>query len=254
MVKKKNEMALIIFALIVLLASGFYYLWQADFFGKKFISQEDEQKWRREQELNVAQIIRAGNLTSCDDVNYKSADGVDYAKVCQNNIALNKAQETLDISWCKKLDGKLIGVENCERQILFSKLNKEKNLAVCDIAPNETLKKECQNGYWFTKSISDSDIVLCKNVVETAVAKTEQATANNPEASKQTNVSRCEENYYLEQLIKNPASADCFQFTTDFMKKDCETYKSTAKNPKTLFINCERLLNPRLQFACERIK
>ena len=247
MSKKKNEKILIIFAVVIMLAAGFYYLWQSgffeDFFGKKFVSQKDEEQWRRGQELQVASLIKTGDIAKCADVDYESADGIEYSKVCQNNIALKKAQETLDIFWCKKLDGKLIGVENCERQILFSKLDKEKDISVCAIAPSSNLKTECENAYWIQKAVADTNISLCANLLTSDV--------NNMKE-------HCETNYYLEQLIKNPASADCAKFTSDNMKKDCELFQSSAvakaNDPQTAFINCQRLLNPRLEFACERLR
>lgn len=243
----KNKTFFIFFAIIILLLAGVAYLWQSDFLTKPVIlmSPKEEQQWRAEQEQQVATIIKAGNLTSCDDVNYKSADGIDYETVCKNNIARDKALETLDPVWCKKLDNKLFQIADCEREVIFGKLAKEKNIAVCAVAFTPVLKTECENVYWSGQAITENKVTLCANTKNITLE-------NNETINAQTH---CEDNFWITKLITEPSKVDCAKLSAEYFQTDCETFQSAKKDTETSrFTVCRRILDPRLQFACERLR
>ncbi len=201
---------------------------------KKGGEKGDEKTWRAEQEQSVAGLIRAGDITKCDDISYKAADGIAYKTVCINNIALKKALENGDYEWCKKLDDKLFSIADCNRQVVFAKLQKENNLSVCDSAPSPELKDQCIMGYWNQKAVSANDEVICKNITDAQAS------------------GACKDNVLIEQLIKKPSSVQCTQFS-EGLKNDCEQFKLAKTATSTnRFASCRTILHPQLQFACER--
>ncbi|MDI6821150.1 MAG: hypothetical protein QMD65_03170 [Patescibacteria group bacterium] len=239
-----KNLALLALGLIIL-AAAFYFLGGFDAF-KKLKTPEQEQTWRESQELAVAQIIKAGSFDACEKVNYKSADGTDYKIVCRNNVALNKAQEMLDISWCAKLDGQLISKTDCERQILAEKVAKEKNLSVCNIATNETIKQECLFEYWFRRSIEENNHDLCNNI----------------KIIELKNV--CIERTHVKRLLDNPKRGSCDKISAN-LKNDCEIYLSILngemkkieiskiKDTEVVFENCYKISNSLLLDKCKEL-
>ncbi|MEK7630104.1 MAG: hypothetical protein AAB432_01835, partial [Patescibacteria group bacterium] len=150
MPKFDSKKILIAVSALVILGAAFYFLYQAN--PALFMSKEAERAWRNNQEQQVASLVRAGDFDACANVNYKSADGVDYKNVCENNIALNKAIQTLDLSWCKNLDDKLFLVNDCELQVSIEKLTKKLDISFCNNISNSQTKKECEVRYWILKA------------------------------------------------------------------------------------------------------
>lgn len=230
--KLKLKKLLIILAVLVLIVGG-YWLYKEGFFNK-FKTVQDEAAWRLQQEQAVAQLIKAGDFDACREVDYKSTDGVDYRTICQNNIALNKANESLDLIWCDKLDDQLIKKSDCENQILGRKLVVEENISVCDSATTVDLKNECQNIFWFQESINKGDISFCSRV--------------NGEKEQLS----CKENFNIEQLIKLPSQFNCSVFG-GLLKSDCENFKDvkTGKiSSERKALVCDQLFDFRLQSVC----
>ena len=97
---KRNKLKIIVLiAVIALIAVGavLYFLHP-----EWFMTKEKEKAWRLEQETKVAEIIRSGDASACNGVNYKGADGTDYQIVCLGNVYYNEAKSKLDISFCQK--------------------------------------------------------------------------------------------------------------------------------------------------------
>jgi len=199
----KNEKPAVFFAffvaVVVILIVAFLLI-----FYQKPMTKEQEEAWRLGEERKVAQIVSAGNFDKCRDVKYRGADGIDYKIVCQNNVALKKAEETLDINWCQKLDGKLISRDECVRRVIYEMLLKDNNLSVCDKALDQAAKNECVANYWYLKAIHDHDIAVCKN-------------SPAPEF--------CEEFYWLDKLQKDPHSVSCSNIGLPALKNDCLLFK-----------------------------
>ncbi len=229
--KLKLKELLIILGVLVLLIGG-YWLYQQGYFNK-FKTAEDEAAWRLQQEQNVAQLIRAGNFDACGKVDYKSVDGTDYKIICQNNIALNKANETSDLAWCEKLDDKFIKKDDCQRQVIYQKLGQNNDLVVCDSAPI-AIQAECRDSFWFKEAVQKNNIELCVKI------------------SSDSNRELCRDNFYKEKLIQSPANFDCSVFS-DFSKSDCENFQKVKTGKisiNNISVVCDQLFDPRLGKAC----
>lgn len=104
----------------------------------------------------VAPLITAGDMDACNQVQ----DDM-YKKVCINNIALKKANDTKDISYCQYLDDKLITRESCERQITLQKSVEREDMSICSETKNETLQKQCENAYYFGLAQKKQNPSIC---------------------------------------------------------------------------------------------
>lgn len=124
------------------------------------IKTETEPVLTTEEELvlqeQITPLIKAGDMKACGQVQNDM-----YRKVCINNIALNKANETKDISYCQHLDGELLSKDTCEQGVLFSKSVETKNIAVCAEASNPLLKEQCETAYYPSLALNDQDPAAC---------------------------------------------------------------------------------------------
>ena len=78
-----------------------------------------EELVERNDEVYYDDIIKGGDIEKCNTIESE------YEKaICINNIALNLAQETMDISYCERVDNKLVSRDECERQIILELLCK----------------------------------------------------------------------------------------------------------------------------------
>lgn len=104
----------------------------------------------------VSPLIKAGDMKACERV-----DNAMYRSVCVNNIALQKAEETGDISFCQYLDDELIPKETCERQVIFRKSVDEGNTNACAETGNAALRQECENTFSSRIATEKEDPSLC---------------------------------------------------------------------------------------------
>ncbi|MDI6734439.1 MAG: hypothetical protein QMD50_03070 [Patescibacteria group bacterium] len=202
----KSEKPAVSFAFFVALAVVLIVVALLLIFYRKPMTEEEKQMWRMSEEQKVAEIVSTGNFNKCSEVKYIGIDGIDYKTVCQNNIALNKARQTLNISWCSKIDNILISKSECEQDVIQGMLLKDNKLSVCDIVSNNALKKDCVSSYWYLKAIADKNAAVCKNSPE-------------PQA--------CEEIYWIDQLQQNPNSVSCSKISLATLKNDCNTFKKS---------------------------
>ncbi|MBI5733106.1 hypothetical protein HY967_04100 [Candidatus Jorgensenbacteria bacterium] len=221
-----------LFAAIAILGIIFYLVGEQIGFPGRERTPQDERMWRKGEEQKVAALIKSGSFESCESVNYASSDGIDYKIVCKNNIAVNKAIETLDMLWCGKLDNNLFSIDDCERRVIGQKLAEAPSLSVCNEAPRAAIKSDCETAYWLDKAIRDNNVGACANV-------------------EQANQASCEEIYWAERLARDSKSIDCSTVVTS-LKVDCEALKLARRNPSQAFQYCSRIGNSRLAIACGR--
>lgn len=149
-------------------------------------------------------IIAEKNFEKCGQIKNDL-----YKTVCVNNIALNLARETNDISYCRKIDDKLISVKECEAAVLLPKSLTRRDVNICGETSDSSLREECEANFWPNLAVWHGSQELCGN------------------ASVQEDEDNCRDNY----LMQKEAAADmvnfsCGRFQNSQTKKDCELYKA----------------------------
>lgn len=163
-----------------------------------------------ELQKKAAEIIKTNDFNKCQEIKNEL-----YNTVCVNNIALNLAEEKQDISYCQKLDNKLVSIAGCERQVLLKKSQDKKDIDVCNETKNSEIQKECKDNFWPLLALKKKDINLCENIT------TEQEKNS------------CYDNYlFQEEFVKSEKSFDCGKFYAQQVKADCEIYKESILNKK----------------------
>ena len=186
-----------------------------------------------EQQALVAEIIKTGQIERCAEAKGFIVDGIDYQTVCRNNIAFNLALSRLDLSSCSLLDDKLMSIEDCQQQVLLTKLAQENDLAVCDQAPTQALASSCQNAYWFQQAFEKQDISLCDKLTD-SLAQTD-----------------CRDSNLIEQLILMPDDVSCNQFSEFLLfQNDCINFKEALEGDIS---GCDLIKDIRLQNTCREL-
>jgi len=188
-----------------------------DFSAETFNTISEELKVDEEIALQkkAAEIIKTEDFSQCEEIENQM-----YKAVCINNIALNLAEKNQDVSYCQRLDNKLVKIANCERRIVFKKSQDKENIAICSEARDKEVQKECQNSFWPSLAVKKQDINLCDNIL----VKEEK---NN-----------CKNNYLFEKLIGTEDSFDCQKFIDQQLKEDCQKYRENILKIGERTINC----------------
>jgi hypothetical protein len=198
----KNIIVSIIIAGIVL---GFgTYLYFPEVFSKFFnATKKPEVKTELQLQQQVADIVATKDFSQCSKV----SDAM-YKVVCVNNIALNLAQETQDLSYCQKIDNALVPISDCERQIIFTKSVTKGDVSVCGETNDATIKEECIAGFWQAKAFNEGNTTLCENI------------------SNEFGKNYCYDNYLFSDKFQNNISGfDCRSFKDIQTQEDCKNYK-----------------------------
>jgi hypothetical protein len=180
---------------------------------------EEETTLTPEAELalqeQIAPLIQAGDMTACEQV----ADDM-YKKVCINNIALNKAQETNDISYCRYIDNELIPRADCEQQVVTTLSLEKEDPAICDQATDTEVKARCKESYHLALALKQNDPAPCTQ-------------AANPAS--------CTDHFYLQQFTQDPDKVSCDAFSTPEAQADCATIKAgdTATDQQSFMRFCQ---------------
>lgn len=219
--KKKSVILIIIF--ISLFVLGYFYRTPIlDFLKTRQTTESRDEIKLQEQ---AGEIIKTKDFGRCDEIKDEM-----YQTVCINNIALNLAQETQDISYCQKIDDKLVSVSSCESQIIFQKSLDKEDIRVCQETQNTELQKQCQENFWPNLALKKEDIKICNNL------QTEQ------------DKNLCSDNYLFQKefITQKPAGFDCEKFKDEQVRADCKIYKTDsvkqtpdfcAKLKSNLFLN-----------------
>lgn len=188
------------------------------------LSSEDEVKLQE----TIAPLIKNGDMKACEQVGNAM-----YRKVCINNIALNKAEETKDISFCQYLDNELIPRETCERQIIFQKSVATESVAACQETTNEALKKECEDSFGTRLALEKNDPSWC-------------------DRSQIPN--ECKDMVALGRFSTDPRNLDCASFSTEDAKNDCTSLKplflSATPDFAKLTETCTTVKSPIFSHVC----
>jgi len=159
------------------------------------LSPEDEVKLQKQ----IAPIIKNGDMKACEQIGNAM-----YRSVCINNIALQKAEETKDISFCQYLDGELVPREHCEREVIFKKSMETESATACQETTNEALKKECEDSFGTRLALEKNDPSWC-------------------DRSQIPN--ECKDMVALGRFSTDPRNLDCASFSTEDAKNDCTSLK-----------------------------
>lgn len=201
----KNIIVSIIIAVIVL-GFGVYLYFPEVFLKFSSATKAPEVKTELELQQQVADIVATKDFSQCGNV----SDAM-YKVVCVNNIALNLAQETQDLSYCQKIDNALVPISDCERQIIFTKSVTKGDVAVCSETNDAVIREECIAGFWQTKAFNEGNTKLCENI------------------GNEFNKNYCYDNYLFNTtFLKNVSGFDCRSFKDAQTQKDCKTYKKLS--------------------------
>ncbi len=169
----------------------------------------------------ITPLIKAGDMKACGQVQNDM-----YRKVCINNIALNKANETKDISYCQNIDGELLSKDACEQGVLFTKSVETKNVAICAEASNPQLKEQCETAYYPSLALKEQNPAACDQ---------------HPDKAK---ANECW-NGFLAQKFTSGEKVECSNFRGEDVQADCsaliqmqegtafEVMRSTCAGQKT---------------------
>ncbi len=221
------------FILLILLGVFILFFFVFIYFYQEFIPEPESQpniqitplskskKLTPEEEIELqkkaAEIIKTNDFNRCQEIENQI-----YRTVCINNIALNLAEEKQDISYCQKLDDKLISIASCERQVLLKKSQDKEDINICNETENSKIQKECEGSFWPSLAIKKKEINLCDNI------STEQEKNS------------CYDNYLFQQeFMKSESNFDCQKFYSQQVKLDCPIYKENILNKKP--IACDAL-------------
>lgn len=156
----------------------------------------------------VGEIIASKDFSKCDNVSSPY-----YRTVCINNIALNLAQEKQDITYCQRLDDRLLSIYECEASIVFGKSLANEDIGVCAETKNDILRKRCEKNFWPSLALKKADINLCNNV--------------QPEEK-----IVCRDRYIFEKEFANQPTDvikkfNCLKFEDKQTRADCALYKGS---------------------------
>ncbi len=176
-------------------------------------------------EIAAGDAIKTNDFKQCDKIKDNK-----YKTVCINNIALNKANETGDVSYCDKVDGKLITKAYCQENAASQNSQVKEDVSQCDKIEDQQKKTFCKNSFYFTLALKKNDPAQCDQAPD-------QQTKND-----------CKDIFLLTtQYQKDPQAFDCQKLSTDDAKNDCQKLKTRKdKNPDF----CKELKSPVILDAC----
>jgi hypothetical protein len=190
---------------------------------------EKETSLTLEEELafqeQISPLIAAGDMTACDQVQNDR-----YQKVCINNIALSKAEETNDISYCQHIDNELIPRADCERQVVDTLSQEREDITVCNQATDTEVQTQCKESYHLALALKKNDQTICMQA---------------------TNPSNCSDTFYLRQFMQDPAKVSCDLFFTPEAQADCAALKAVATDQQALMQFCQEKQSPLFALFCQ---
>lgn len=188
----------------------------------------------QEQKLQgqIAEIIKSKDITRCGAV----TDAI-YSAACVNNIALTLAEERGDISYCARVDGKLVSRTQCEQQVVYKKSLQNEDIAVCKESTFENIVKQCEESFYFSLALKKNDPTVCYR------------------DSDKTKGDMCYDRVFL---LKNKNMADlktlsCGDLRSPFAEEDCRSFKSTFSaqvSTERIFSFCEKQKTNLFQDVC----
>lgn len=198
---------------------------------------DTEQPLSTEEELalqeEAGEIIKTKDFKGCEQIEDEM-----YRSVCINNIALNLAQETGDVSYCQRLDDKLIPRADCERQIVSQKSIEKEDRVVCEEAVDEDVVKECQESFLLGLANKKQDPSICDQEADKAKAD------------------QCWNFYHVQTMLPlgtgETPSLDCSVLRGVETKTDCALMNKVKKenNPQAIQQSCQNFKTPLFSQIC----
>lgn len=184
---------------------------------KKEFSETEKELKLQEQ---VSEIIKTKDFTQCDKIN----DATNKT-VCVNNIALNLAQEKQDVSYCQKIDDKLIPRAECKWQIVSTKALEKENIEVCKEAQNKEIQTQCAANFYNSLALKKNDIEICNQL------KDNEKTDN------------CYNTFLIvKDFTRDSGKFDCLVLRGNAIQKDCKKVQEFIKTRKGNI--CAEVKNP----------
>ena len=188
-------------------------------------------------QAQAGEIIKTKDFGGCDAIQNQM-----YRSVCINNIALNLSQETGDISYCLKLDDKLVPIAECERQIVSKQSIEKEDKAICQTATDEAVVKECEESYLFGLAGKKQDPSICDQEPD------------------KTKADQCWNMYHVQKTLLHPGlqgagtspSLNCSVLRGVDAKADCTLMNEVKKdnNPQAIQQSCQNLKTPLFLQIC----
>lgn len=177
----------------------------------------------------VGDAIATKDLASCDAFKgVPATDGADYYVICRNNIALTLAQEKHDPSYCDDLDGTLMSVSDCKRNVTVNSATGG-DLSACSAIASSTMQTACVTTYWAGQATRAKDPTLCSHITDSNLA------------------AACGQQVLVAELVQNPAAFSCDQLSGS-LQSDCQLLQSAIKNKS--IASCSGILDNRIRSAC----
>jgi len=158
-----------------------------------------DQRTELQIQEEMGALIQTGNFDEC-----KKIENTYYETVCVNNIALEQALATLDISHCQRIDNILVPIADCEQQVAFKKSVERESIAFCDEATNGEVREQCKTSFLIGLAYKKNDVRICDQ---------EQDRVRRNE---------CADMYVFQrEYIVNPVGFDCGHFSDSAVRQDC---------------------------------
>lgn len=212
--------------LIVLIAAG-YVISTTKPWEEKVLSPGEQAQL---QEAQVAELIKTGDPSQCDKAKGIVIDGTPYETVCLNNVYENLAEQTLDASYCDKLDNQMLSIAVCKSKILTMRLSTATSSAMCNTAGSSDLKNSCLTQYWSIAAKKEGNAKLCSNIPLASASQ------------------RCSDSFYIMQLAAGK-DVSCSVFSSE-VRADCQMFQSALSSKTPSQDVCYSIDTPELQNLC----
>lgn len=218
---KQNIKSIIGVVVVLALVGGYYYIFVRV---NTLTGKEAEIK-----QQEVASIINAKEIQSCESLKRTMIDGTDYYSVCVNNIAESLAMKNLDASYCEKLDDKLFSRANCKSAVAVSLAIQKHDSGACSVL-EESQKRYCVDTYLYNEATFTKNAALCGEI---SIIPTRQ---------------QCNDQILAQKLIENPTKINCSEFS-QLAQSDCDAYKKALSATRDTG-QCSFITNQILSSAC----
>lgn len=153
-----------------------------------------------QEELGV--LIQTGSFDECKKIN-----DAYYETVCINNIALALADEKLDVSFCQKIDNKLIPIIECERQVVMKKSIEREDMHICDEATDSGVREQCRTSFAIGLALKKNDIRACEQ-----------------EATPERRTECADMFLFQTEFLADPSKFTCSKFREEDVRTDCVAF------------------------------
>lgn len=214
--------------IVILIVAGYF---AKPYFSKQPLSAEQELDLQKQ----AADAIKTKDFSACRAIKNEM-----YRVVCVNNIAINLAQETGDISYCSKIDGKLVPVSECESSAIMKLSAGKEDITICSQASEETTRTACQSAFYSSLAQKKNDPSVCDQ---------------NPD---KIAAAACYNGFILSGFLSSGLSdaeaLTCESFRGEDTRKDCESLKTVLGKvpppPLEFAEACRAVISPVFKPLC----